>query len=241
MPRPQLLEPDDAYALWAAGYPARAHNPVMQAEERAMLELMPAALQGQVVLDVGCGSGRYMLHALRRGAARVTGVDPSPSMLQRAGTELDTLAHDAEVVLLQGSLAALPVPAAHADLTVCGLVVGHLEHLARALAELCRVTRPGGTLLCSDVHPIGHALGWQRDFTTGGRHYAVRHTAHLYSDWHAACAELGLQIERVLEPMLDPLDIPAGAHFDRAALTVPVALVFQLKRTRDSSRSQARP
>ena len=86
MPRPQLLEPDDAYALWAPGYPARAHNPVMQAEERAMLELMPAALQGQVVLDVGCGSGRYMLHALRRGAPRVTGVDPSPSMLQRADT-----------------------------------------------------------------------------------------------------------------------------------------------------------
>jgi malonyl-CoA O-methyltransferase len=241
MSRPQLLAPDDAYALWADAYPARAHNPVMQAEERAMLELMPAALQGQAMLDVGCGSGRYMLHALRRGAPRVTGVDPSPPMLQRAGAELKAFSGDAEVVLLQGSLAALPVPAAHADLTVCGLVVGHLEHLAHALAELCRVTRPGGTLLCSDVHPIGHALGWQRDFTAGGRHYAVRHTAHLYSDWHAACALLGLQIEEVLEPMLDPLDIPAGAHFDRAALTGPVALVFQLKRTRDSSHSQARP
>jgi malonyl-CoA O-methyltransferase len=54
------------------------------------------------------------------------------------------------------------------------------------------VTRPGGTVLCSDVHPIGHALGWQRDFKSAGRHYAVRHTQHLYSHWHAACAALGL-------------------------------------------------
>jgi malonyl-CoA O-methyltransferase len=42
---------------------------------------------------------------------------------------------------------------------------------------------------------------------------------------------VGLDIEQVLEPMLDPEDIPADAHFDRLALEVPVALVFQLRRT----------
>ena len=228
-PQP-LLEPREAYALWATSYPAHAHNPVMRAEERAMLGLMPDALHGQAMLDVGCGSGRYMLHALRRGAARVTGVDLSPQMLERAGTELAALHADAPIALVQGSLAALPLPDARADLTLCGLVVGHLDNLEQSLAELRRVTRPGGTLLCSDVHPIGHALGWRRDFKSGGRRYAVRHTQHLYSHWHAACAGLGLRIERVLEPMLDPADIPADAHFDRMALEVPVALVFQLRR-----------
>ena len=229
MSRQPLLEPREAYALWATSYPAHAHNPVMRAEERAMLGLMPAALHGQAVLDVGCGSGRYMLHALRRGAARVTGVDLSPHMLARAGTELAALHADAPVALVQGSLAALPLPDAPADLTVCGLVVGHLDDLRQSLAELRRVTRPGGTLLCSDVHPIGHALGWLRDFKSGDRHYAVRHSQHLYSHWHAACATLGLRIEQVREPMLDPADVPDGAHFDRTALEVPVALVFQLR------------
>jgi malonyl-CoA O-methyltransferase len=33
-----------------------------------------------------------------------------------------------------------------------------------------------------------------------------------------------------VEPMLDPDDIPADAHFDPLALTVPVALVFRLRR-----------
>ena len=232
MSRPPTLEPVEAYALWARSYPAHAHNPVMQAEERAMLGLMPAALYGQAVLDVGCGSGRYMLHALRRGAARVIGVDPSPQMLDRAGAELASVRYDAQIDLAEGSLTALPVPNATADLTLCGLVIGHLKSLEPALAELRRVTRPGGTVLCSDVHPIGHAQGWLRDFKSGGQRYAVRHTPHFYSHWHAACAVLGLEIERVLEPMLDPADIPVGAHFDRVALEVPVALVFELRRAR---------
>ena len=227
-----ILEPTEAYALWAPYYPAHAHNPLMQAEERAMLTLIPGELAGHSVLDAGCGSGRYLLHALRRGATRVTGVDLSPAMLDRARAELGACQQDGkvEVELLQGSLEALPLPDAWSTLTICGLVIGHLGSLEQALAELRRVTRPGGRVLCSDVHPIGHALGWQRDFKAGGERYAVRHTPHLFSHWHSACAALGLRIERVLEPMLDPADIPAGAHFDRKALEVPVALVFQLRR-----------
>lgn len=231
MSRPPILDPLEAYALWAPQYPARAHNPVMMAEERAMLALMPSRLDGLAVLDAGCGSGRYMLHALARGASRVTGVDASPAMLDRAADELPDPRSSAAIELVQGSLAALPMPNAWADLTVCGLVVGHLDNLEHSLAELRRVTRPGGLLLCSDVHPIGHALGWLRDFKSGGQRYAVRHTPHLYSHWHAACAALGLEIEQVVEPMLDAADIPDGARFDLAALDVPVAIVFQLRRT----------
>jgi malonyl-CoA O-methyltransferase len=202
----------------------------MQAEERAMLALMPKRLHGQAVFDAGCGSGRYMLHALDRGAAHVTGVDLSVEMLERAGAELAAHDRGALIELLQGDLEALPGPDASADLTICGLTIGHLERLQPALAELRRVTRPGGSILCSDVHPVGHALGWLRDFKSGGGHYAVRHTPHFYSHWHAACAALGLEIAQVLEPMLAAADIPAGAHFDPLALEVPVALVFELRR-----------
>lgn len=226
----ETLEPRAAYALWATGYPPRAHNPVMRAEERAMLGLMPADLRGQAVLDAGCGSGRYMLHALDRGAAQVMGVDLSAEMLERAGAELAARVRGAIIELVEGDLEALPVSDASADLTVCGLAIGHLDRLQPALSELRRVTRPGGVILCSDVHPIGHALGWRRDFKSGCGHYAVRHTPHFYSHWHAACAALHLEIARVLEPMLDPADIPAGAHFDPLALKVPVALVFELRR-----------
>lgn len=225
-----ILDPAAAYALWADSYPAHAHNPVMQAEERALLGLLVDDLRGLSVVDAGCGSGRYMRHALRRGAARVHGVDLSPEMLARASQALEGAQGDAYVALSQGSLDALPLADGFADVTLCGLVIGHLETLMPSLNELRRVTRPEGVVLCSDVHPTGHALGWLRDFKASGRRYAARHTPHLYSHWHAACAQLGLVIEHVLEPRLDPADIPEGARFDRVALDVPVALVFQLRR-----------
>jgi malonyl-CoA O-methyltransferase len=232
MPASILLAPAEAYALWAADYPPHAHNPVMLAEERAMLSLLPQDLHGHHILDAGCGSGRYLLHAQRRHASRLTGVDLSPEMLARARSALhgsDTVS-GAHAELLLGSIDALPVDDGCIDLALCGLVVGHVRDLRRCVAELGRATRPGGTVLCSDVHPIGHALGWVRDFKSGGQRYAVHHTQHLYSHWHDACASAGLRIDAVREPMLDPADIPPGARFDPAALESPVALVLKLRR-----------
>ena len=225
-----VLEPEAAYALWAAGYPAHAHNPVMQAEERAMLAMLPVDLRGSSVLDAGCGSGRYLVHAWRRGASRLTGVDMSLPMLERARAELAPIRERVPLALVGGTVTALPMGTARADVTLSGLVLGHVPDLERALGELARVTRPGGTVLCSDFHPIGHALGWLRDFKVGDKRYAARHTAHLYSHWYRACDAVGLSIEDVREPMLDPADIPPGASFDPAALRVPVALAFRLHR-----------
>ena len=238
------LDPIEAYALWAASYPPYAHNPLMQAVERAMLELLPADLSRRAVLDAGCGSGRYLAHARRRGARRVLGLDLSAEMLARtARFEIEVLSSELigasnsklktqNSTLIRASLDAIPIRCGWADLTLCGLTLGHLGELRAPLAELSRVTRRGGTLLCSDFHPIGHALGWRREFTAGEQRYAVRHTPHLYSDWQRACRDLGLRIVRVLEPFLDPADIPAGARFDPAALRVPVVLVFELRRER---------
>src|SRR5437588_1250031 len=41
-------------------------------------------LRGKRVLDVGCGSGPYLVEALKRGALHVTGIDPAPRMLDLA-------------------------------------------------------------------------------------------------------------------------------------------------------------
>ncbi len=38
-------------------------------------------LKGRSVLDIGCGSGPYIAEAFKRGASRVTGLDPAPNML----------------------------------------------------------------------------------------------------------------------------------------------------------------
>jgi 2-polyprenyl-3-methyl-5-hydroxy-6-metoxy-1,4-benzoquinol methylase len=46
-------------------------------------------LRGRTVLDIGCGSGPYIIEAFKRGAARVTGIDPAPNMLALVRQRLD--------------------------------------------------------------------------------------------------------------------------------------------------------
>jgi ubiquinone/menaquinone biosynthesis C-methylase UbiE len=66
-------------------------------------------IAGRTVLDVGCGSGRYALEYLRRGAARVVGVDFSTPMLSIA----QRLAHDRGVAgrceFLQGDFTEMTI------------------------------------------------------------------------------------------------------------------------------------
>ncbi|HEV2703423.1 MAG TPA: class I SAM-dependent methyltransferase [Steroidobacteraceae bacterium] len=215
------LDPVAGYALWAANYPPHSHNPFMLAEERAMLGLLPQSLAGRSLLDVGCGSGRYLLHARERGAT-VCGVDRSAQMLALARTQ--------GLPVVQGSATRVPVTDAWADVVVCALTLGHVFELRSALGELARVLKVSGTLLCSDFHPIADALGWKRTFSHGGARYAVRYTTHRYADWHAASKAAGLQIEEVIEPLLDPADITDEQHFDPRALTVPVAIVLRMSK-----------
>jgi malonyl-CoA O-methyltransferase len=217
------LEPPEGYGLWAATYPAHAHNPFMLAEERAMLALLPQSLQGLQLLDVGCGSGRYLLHARQRGAT-LLGVDQSGQMLARARA--------LDLPVTQGSVTSVPVVDGWADVVVCALTLGHIADLRAALGELARVLNDSGTLLCSDFHPIADALGWKRTFAVGDQRYAVRYTTHRYSDWHAASKAAGLRIEEVIEPHLDATDIVADQRFDPRALEVPVAIVFKMSKAR---------
>src|SRR5262245_5265034 len=78
---PQTLSSLEAYARWAATYPPHAHNVLMQTEEAATKRLLPP-LNGQVVLDLACGTGRYGLMAEAQGARLALGIDNSLAMLR---------------------------------------------------------------------------------------------------------------------------------------------------------------
>ena len=112
------------------------------------------------VADVGCGKGRFLRHLVPRFPhARFTAIDPSRAMLA---------ALPPGVTALAGSLLQIPL----ADGALDGaLAVESLEHAllpARAVAELCRVVRPGGRVLIIDKHRARQALSrcepWERWF-----------------------------------------------------------------------------
>lgn len=191
--RPPELDVREAYARWAPAYPRAADNEMMRLDERAVFGLLPD-LAGRTVLDVGCGTGRYRQPLASRGARRVVGLDPEPAMLTDAGGAPVACA----------ALPSLPVASGAFDVVLCALVVGHLPDLRSALGELARVLRPGGTLVYTDVHPDGAALGWRRTFRAGdGHEYAVRHVVHARDAHLAACAAAGLAVEALVEPRAD--------------------------------------
>ncbi len=190
--RVKTLSSLDAYALWASAYPPYAHNPFMEFEQRAMLAMLPP-LQGAVVLDLACGTGRYGLLAQEREARQVIAIDNSAAML-----EANPLA-----LRIQATGTALPLRSASIDVILCGLALGHLPDLTEAVGEIARVLRPLGVALISDVHPFVALNGGQRTFSSSdGRQYAVEHYAHLYEDYTRAAFQAGLRIDAISEPRI---------------------------------------
>ena len=215
------LDPTAAYRLWAPTYPPVAHTPLMRVEERAMRALLPD-LHRATVVDVGCGTGRYLELARAAGAARLVGIDPSAEMLGEVRVSAARL--------VRGGVETLPLRSATADVAICALTLGHVRSLRRAFAELARVTRAGGMLLCSELHPVGAALGWRRTFSAQGRRFAVQDAGHSIEDWLTASVAAGWILQERAEPMLQPPDLAPGQRVDPGAMAVPSALVLRFVR-----------
>ena len=99
---------------------------------------------GERVLEPGCGSGRLTERLAREvgPSGRVVGFDLSPGMLRHASQR--DLPEWAD--LLRATASAVPFPDGCFDRVICFSAVPHFQPLAPALAELARVTRPGGAL-----------------------------------------------------------------------------------------------
>ncbi len=99
---------------------------------------------GDSVLDACCGTGDLALEAQRAGA-RVTGLDFSERMLERARSK------SGAVQWVRGDVLALPFPDESFDVVTVGFGIRNVEDLEAGLAELGRVLRPGGRLGCLEI------------------------------------------------------------------------------------------
>jgi 2-polyprenyl-6-hydroxyphenyl methylase / 3-demethylubiquinone-9 3-methyltransferase len=102
----------------------------------------PAARPGAVLLDVACGGGLLAPYVGGLGYRHV-GVDlsaPSLAVARRHG-----------VLPVRADARLLPLPDTAADVVVAGECLEHVPDLPRVVAELCRVLRPGGTLVADTI------------------------------------------------------------------------------------------
>jgi demethylmenaquinone methyltransferase/2-methoxy-6-polyprenyl-1,4-benzoquinol methylase len=107
---------------------------------------------GDAVLDACCGTGDLAIACARAGG-RVTGVDFSERMLERARRKAP------ELEWIEGDLLALPFADESFDAATVGFGVRNVEDLDRAFVELRRVLRPGGRLGILEITRPGGVLG----------------------------------------------------------------------------------
>jgi demethylmenaquinone methyltransferase/2-methoxy-6-polyprenyl-1,4-benzoquinol methylase len=100
------------------------------------------------VLDLCTGTADLLVEALRRNAGHQgVGVDLSEQMLRRGAAKLRRRGLDARAHLAAGDAEGLPLPAASFDAAAIGFGIRNVGNPAIALAEICRVLRPGGRLV----------------------------------------------------------------------------------------------
>lgn len=220
------------YDAWAPRYDGP--NPAVEVDEIEVHSLLDD-VNGRVALDAACGTGRHSAYLSSRGF-EVIGVDSNRTMLALAESKVP--AGDFRL----GDLTALPVDDGAVDVVVCSLALTHVEPLGPVIAEFARVTRPGGLVILSDMHPTAVTFGGAAVFPADSRRFElhfVRNLLHPVGDYLRAAAAAGLVVRECREPV-----VPESAITTNPAYTVvpdavcqafeglPFLLVWSLARPR---------
>jgi ubiquinone/menaquinone biosynthesis C-methylase UbiE len=112
--------------------------------------------QCQTLLDIGCGTGR-LLFALRDRFDLSIGLDLSSEMLKVAKQHCEERFKQ-DILFVQTDVSKLPFPDNYFDCIVSHTTLHHLErNLTNALAEIHRITKPGGKVILIDIISQGVA------------------------------------------------------------------------------------
>ena len=101
-----------------------------------------ASRLGAVLVDVGCGGGLLAPHLAGLGY-RVFGFDVTRSALVHADAHGE--------IPVRSDAARLPLADACADVVCAGEILEHVVDVRAVIGEVCRVLRPGGTLVIDTI------------------------------------------------------------------------------------------
>jgi ubiquinone/menaquinone biosynthesis C-methylase UbiE len=147
-----MADPRVNYDQVAPTYHQRYAVNRLEGVAAALRALAQDRLAGRV-LEVGCGTGRW-LDELRPFARWVVGLDLSPGMLRQAR------ASNPQAGLACGQAHRLPFPDAAFDLVFCINALHHFDQPEVFIAEARRLLRPGGALASIGLNPHSRRDRW---------------------------------------------------------------------------------
>lgn len=138
-PRNDLRQYDDLVGEWWRPEGAFAALHWLAASRRRLVP-SPAG-PGEILVDLGCGGG--------------LSYDPASAYVH-VGVDLvsSALVHAREhgVTAVRADVAVLPIATAAASVVVAGEILEHVERVDDVVAEICRVLRPGGTVVIDTIN-----------------------------------------------------------------------------------------
>ena len=134
------------YDRWAPSYDDR--DPSTWLDEPFLLtHLQP--FSGCRILDVGCGTGRY-IRQLTPSAYRIIAIDLSRNMLARTRQQTGGRT---DVCLVQASGSLLPFQPGSFDRLMSGLVIDHMASVQGLISEMSAVLTIQGRAVLAAIHP----------------------------------------------------------------------------------------
>ena len=141
------------YDAIAHAYRETKSLPIKQYSEGFTLFQVLGSPRGLAVLDVACGDGYYTRAMKRQGAARVMGVDSSPTMITYATREEEI--HPLGIEYVVGAAEAMERLGAF-DLVTAAYLLVHAtsrDQLAAMCQAVVKQLRPGGRFVALTINP----------------------------------------------------------------------------------------
>jgi ubiquinone/menaquinone biosynthesis C-methylase UbiE len=218
------------YQEWSKTYDSTP-NLLINVEHKAVEKLLQDIPKGKA-LDVACGTGRYCKF-LKKIGYEVTGIDISIDMLNKAKANVPN------VNFVRDNFEKMKFPDSSFDLSLSALALTHSKKLDNVIKEIARVTKKGGFIILSDIHPWATLLGGQAYFyDTNGNYSFVKNYIHWHSSYLKSFRGNGLKVIDCVEPVvkksdLDLMHVWLNLEKDtisEALENLPLALIWKLEK-----------
>lgn len=140
---------DDEDFFLAYSQMARSQYGLEGAGEWYLMKTLIGDVQGQTVLDLGCGYGWQCAYLAKNGAKKVVGIDGSEKMLAKA----KAINHDEKITYLLSNLERYNYPKQTYDVVLSNLVLHYLEDLKAIYQKIYATLKDDGIFVFNIEHP----------------------------------------------------------------------------------------